>query len=70
MTLRDDDVGAGVETGDDPPRADVGICGQCRPEAELVGASEQVVAFDMGDVGVDAEGGGELTDAAPPGRPG
>ena len=53
----DDDVGAAVEAVDDAPRAEVGVGGQRsgRAEPEFGGPRHQVVALDVGDVGVEAE---------------
>ncbi len=51
----DDDVGAALEAVDDAPRAEIGVGGQRCPETELACARREVVAFDMGDRGLQPE---------------
>ncbi|SHW48737.1 Uncharacterised protein [Mycobacteroides abscessus subsp. abscessus] len=43
----DDDVGAGLQTVHDAPRAEVGVGGQWGAEAELAGTRHEVVALDV-----------------------
>ena len=59
----DDDVGAAFEAVDDAPRAEVGVGRQRSPETQLAGPRRQVVALDMGDLGVEAEPFGERADS-------
>ena len=55
----DDDVGPVVEAVDDAPRAQVGVRGQRGAEPKFRRAGLQVVAFDVGDPGGDAQALGQ-----------
>ena len=57
---RDDDVGSGVQAIDDAPRAEVGVGREGCAEAQLSGASYQVIALDVGDVDVEPEPLGQV----------
>ncbi len=58
----DHHVGAAVQAFDDAPGAEVGIGRHRAPQPQLLGAREQVVARDMGHLGVQPEPPRQLTD--------